>query len=160
MFFLTGCGLQKQPEDSMHVAESAKPEQVDLFKKPMRAAFLLDIRGKEHWLLEPEFQFKTERAYLAPSAKNIVFFRAADVTWNEFFSSVGVKIEGDCLTLQDEKVCATEGEKFQVVLNSEPKEFDSTWPIRSGDRLFIGIQKDAVTRQTLAHVPDPWTVEE
>jgi hypothetical protein len=157
--FLGGCILKQREAAPNLIAESSSPSP-ELFSTPMRAGFLIDLRGKEQWITDPDFQFKNERVYLTPKAKNVVFFRAGDVTWGEFFETVGVKVEGNCVTVQGEQTCTAEGERLEVVINSEAKPYDPTWPMHSGDRVFIGIEKDAVGREVLAKVPDPWTVEE
>lgn len=158
-FFLTGCTFPGRKEEPNLIAQAA-PQEQKLFDKPMHAAFLFELNGKEVWVDSPEFQFVSDRAYLAPQAKNVVFFRASDVTWGEFFSSIQVKIEGNCVTIGDEQTCAKDGEKLSVVFNSESLPYDANWKMNSGDRLFASIGKDAPSRTQLSQVPDPWAAGE
>lgn len=159
-FFLSACVFPGQREEPNLIAEASSPVQETLFAKPMRAAFLLNLRGEDMWMSSPDRQFVSERVYLTPQAENVVFFRASDVTWGEFFSTLKMSVEGSCITVADAKTCAQEGEQLHVVLNSESHAFDPNWKMNSGDRLYIGIAKEAPSREQLARVPDPWTMDE
>ncbi len=82
----------------------------------------------------------TTRAYvhLHDGNGSIIHIHKPGLTIDDFFASIGLPIQGKCMTIESgEKLCPKDGKKWRLFENDSEVPFDGTFLFRDLDRLLI-----------------------
>lgn len=92
----------------------------------IHADFLIVVDGQEIDLSPDNFMSVAERilhphVHLHDNNGKVIHFHAPNVTLKEFLSSLHIELTKDCLTIEEQTSCNTDGKELSLYVNGELK---------------------------------------
>lgn len=138
--------------------QKTPPEKVEVRSAPTHnhAAFLIFTNGTKRDFSASMYHERSSRAHLHASHPEIVHIHAAGVTWQEFFDSLPMKLNQDCLTTgTGQEFCTSANLELKFFINGQKQDVLSQ-EIEDGDRLLVSFGKnDEEAKGQLTQVADP-----
>lgn len=125
--------------------------QKEIIFKPYTAKFAIYTNGTFRIFSDTRYHNKSEKVYINPSNPNLVNVSAENITWADFFKTLPMNLDPNCLTTgTSQEFCTNSKYKLQFFINgvNDPDALSNI--INSNDMLLItyGPQNsDAISSQ-------------
>lgn len=124
------------------------------------AAILLVIDGEQLNFGLPQFQLTSKYIHFEDNNPITIHKHAKNVPLEMLFSSIGITISADCITIEDygkqsftRDVCTRDGEELMIFINGQRYNSDiSTYEIKHNDRILIAIGHNETIPKYLAYL--------
>ena len=151
-YFINSKQLEQEPSDQSQQATTSS-ENVDY-----KASFAIYTNGTFRIFTDPKYHNLSEDVYIDSSNPNIVNVKKANTTWDDFFKTLPMKLEKECLTTGTGQVfCSNQTYAMQFFINGVADKDALNKQINPGDKLLITYESEKSSRITnqLESVPNP-----
>lgn len=103
-----------------------------------KASFVIFTNGTLRIFSDPRYHNLSTDIYLQSDNPNIVHVKKAEVTWDDFFKTLPMKLSYDCITTgTGQTFCSNANQKLKFYINGklEPNALDMV--IKNGDQLLV-----------------------
>ena len=136
-YFINSKQLEQEPSDQSQQATTSS-ENVDY-----KASFAIYTNGTFRIFTDPKYHNLSEDVYIDSSNPNIVNVKKANTTWNDFFKTLPMQLEKNCLiTGTKQTFCTNEEYTLQFYLNGEQNQSALDQVISPGDKLLVTYEKE------------------
>jgi hypothetical protein len=103
-----------------------------------KAAFLIYTNGTKRIFSDSRYHNKSEEVFIESSNPNIINIRSENITWTDFFSTLPMKLDSDCLTTgTGQEFCNNTKHKLQFFVNGIKDPDALSKVINEGDKLLV-----------------------
>ncbi|KKQ34383.1 MAG: hypothetical protein US51_C0041G0005 [Microgenomates group bacterium GW2011_GWA2_37_6] len=122
------------------------------------ASFAIYTNGTFRIFTAPMYHNLSNDVFIQASNPNIVYVRKSNTTWRDFFATLPMKLDENCLTTGTNQIfCSDEKLTLQFYLNGEKNKSALDQIINPGDKLLVTYEKEnaATIQQQLQSIPNP-----
>lgn len=137
--FFAGCANKKLTiEDAAVHAPTPLPENVVENQEPFTASFEIYTLGTKRIFTDSKYHQQSTRVYLEELDPSIVHVTTRGVTWQEFFNSLPMELDSDCLiTGTGQKFCSGDTGTLTFYINGTADTRALSRPIVANDTLVV-----------------------
>lgn len=119
--------------NSLPNSQTSTPQSTDI-----NASFAIFTNNTFRIFTASMYHNLSEDVYIEASNPNIVHVKKTGTTWNDFFSTLPVKLTSTCLTTgTKETFCTGERGTLQFYINGQRNDSALSQEIREGDKLLV-----------------------
>lgn len=108
-----------------------------------KAKFLIYTNGTLRIFTDPKYHNKSNKAFIEPDSPNTVTIKESGTTWRDFFTTLPMKLEEDCLTTgTGQTFCNNEKYSLQFYINGVKNQKALDEEIRENDKLLITYESE------------------
>lgn len=129
------------------------PQSVD-----ERAAFAIFTEGTFRIFTAAMYHERAADIFITAADPNVIIIKKPRLTWANFFETLPMKLNHDCLTTGTGRTfCTGRGGTLKFYLNGERQTQVLDLPIRQGDKLLVsfGPENDPAIAAQLKRIPQP-----
>lgn len=122
------------------------------------ASFLIYTDGLKRNFSNPKYHNQSPTVYLTKENPGTIIVKKANTTWGDFFNTLPMKLEPDCLTTGDgEKLCTNNEKTLKFYINGQKSPNFVYEKINDGDRALIsfGNENDLEIQKQIEQIPLP-----
>lgn len=122
----------------------------------IQASFAIFTNGTFRVFTASMYHNVSQEAYIDASSPNIVQVKKLGTTWNDFFSTLPVKLSSECLiTGTKETFCTGNKGTLRFYINGEENTNALSQKINDGDKLLVtfGTESEDAIKQQIDRVP-------
>lgn len=121
------------------------------------ASFAIYTNGTFRIFEDSRYHNLSEEIYIDSSNPNVIQIKKGNFTWSDFFKTLPMKIEKDCLTTGTGQLfCSNQSYKLQFFINGnqDPNALEKT--IKPNDKLLVTYEQEdsEVIKEQIKSVPD------
>lgn len=122
-----------QPSSAPSVTDIATPEIVNY-----KASFEIHTNRTIRVFSDPRYHNLSPDVYIEAANPNVVIVKKSQVTWQDFFNTLPMKLEKECLTTGTGQVfCSGSDGKLEFFINGVKEENALNIVINDGDKLLV-----------------------
>lgn len=160
--FITFAIISNKKEDpqsqfSQEIQQKLTPTSQQIQPVGKQASFAIFTNGTFRVFTASMYHNLSEDVFIEASNPNIIKIKKAGTTWNDFFSTLPLKITNDCLiTGTKETFCSNKDYSLKFYLNGERKTQILDQVIQDRDTLLItyGNESEATISKQIQRVPN------
>lgn len=139
IFFLKPKPQQKAAQTKRDSEEQMIQKNVELSPFPkIHASFAIFTNGTMRSFAAPKYHTLSPNVFITAQQPNIVTVTVPNATWNEFFLSLPMRLNPECLTTgDDERFCNGPEGKMSFFINGVEDKRALIKPIKQGDSLLV-----------------------
>lgn len=153
IFLTTGVSKQEtQTTQSPAATTNLSPQEVNY-----SASFAIFTNGTFRIFTNPMYHNLSKDVYIEASNPNIVYIKKSEITWNDFFRTLPLKLTKECLTTGTKQTFCTDTQgTFKFYLNGKEDTDALDKKIKQGDELLVtyGSENDEQVQEQLQQVPN------
>lgn len=145
----------QKPRDKTLVSLST-PSPTDQVRKPIQASFAIFTNGTLRIFTDNKYHNLSTDVYLESSNPDIVQVKAENITWNDFFATLPMKLTKDCLTTgTGQQFCTDKSQTLRFYLNNQQDPDALSRQINQGDKLLVtfGAETESEVEGQLERIP-------
>ena len=132
------------------------PQATEEIEVDTRASFTIFTNGTLRIFTDSRYHNLSPDVYIESPNPNIVHIKKAGITWDDFFKTLPMKLEDDCLTTGTGQVfCTNETSALKFYLNEQLDAAALSRVINPGDKLLVsyGPLNDPAIEYQLEQIP-------
>lgn len=115
-----------------------KTPQTNQIEYPFTAKFAIFTNNTFRIFTDSKYHNQSAAVYITNDNPNYISITNNEITWGDFFETLPMKVEKDCLTTgTNQKFCSNETYKLQFFINGERSETALNEVIKHNDQLLI-----------------------
>lgn len=121
------------------------------------ASFVIFTNGTLRIFTAPMYHNLSTDVYIQVENPNIIQVKKEGITWDDFFKTLPIKLDQECLTTGTKQTfCTGENGTLKFYLNGEKTDDALTKEIKQGDKLLVsfGPTDDPQIKNQLTQIPD------
>lgn len=108
----------------------------------IKASFTIRTNGTLRIFTDPKYHNRSEIVYIAPDSSSTVVVKKTGVTWNDFFITLPMSLDSNCLTTgTGQTFCTDEKGDLLFYINGVLDPDALSKPINEGDKLFVDYKR-------------------
>lgn len=126
--------------------------------KDIKASFIIYTNGTRRDFTASKYHNQSTDIFLEAATPNIVNVKKSGLTWADFFKTLPMKLEKDCLTTGTGQVfCNNDNGSLKFYLNGQLNPNALEMEIKEGDKLLVtyGIENGNQVQDQLNSIPNP-----
>ncbi|MEX2028115.1 MAG: hypothetical protein WD988_01270 [Candidatus Curtissbacteria bacterium] len=134
IIILSGCSSTK-----LNSSSTAPSPQVQVQEKvDFQASFEIYTDGLKRNFSNPKYHNKSEDVFITAEDPSIIHVKRSEIKWGDFFDTLPMKLEKECLTTGDgERLCNSQTKTLKFYVNNVENPNFLNEKIKSGDKARI-----------------------
>lgn len=122
----------------------------------IRASFAIFTNGTFRIFSDPKYHNKSPDVYIPTDQTNIVLVSGEDITWSDFFKTLPMKLEKDCLTTGTGQLfCSDKINKLKFYINGRFDPDALERKINENDKFLVSFgNSDNNLKEEFSQIPD------
>lgn len=136
---------------------SPSPEAAEIQNTEFKASFAVFTNGTFRIFTDSRYHNLSENVYIGSKNPNIVIIKNENTTWKDFFATLPMKIDSNCITTGTGQVfCSGEKGRLKFFINGRADPEALNKKINNGDKLLVsfGAENQSQIETQLAQIPD------
>ena len=160
VLLLSGTGLFFFTKKDDKTSASPSPSSLIVSENKnvdIKAGFAIFTNGTYRIFSDKKYHNLSQEVYIESQNPNIVVVKNAETTWGDFFKTLPMKLEKDCLTTGTGQLfCTGESGELKFYINNTQNQDALTKKISNGDKLLVTFgSKESNLKYELSQIPDP-----
>jgi hypothetical protein len=120
------------------VVKTDSPEEILPKFENFTATFEIYTNGTKRIFTDPKYHNKSLDVYIESKNPSLINVQKPDITWSDFFATLPMKLDKECLTTGTGQVfCSNKDKKLRFYINEIEKQDALTSKISPGDFLKV-----------------------
>lgn len=122
------------------------------------ASFAIFTNGIFRVFSAPMYHNRSKDVFIQADNPNIAHVKKAEITWNDFFKTLPIKLTKQCLTTGTKQTfCTNANDTLRFYLNGKRDQSALDKQIENGDKLLVsyGNKSEDLIEKQLQQVPNP-----
>lgn len=152
VFYFVNSAKIKQKSNNQLQSPTTSSENVDY-----KASFTIYTNGTFRIFSASMYHNLSKDVYIEASNPNLVNVKKANASWRDFFATLPMKLDENCLiTGTKQTFCTNDKYVLQFYLNGEKDQSALDQPIKPGDKLLViyGKENSPSIQQQLESIPE------
>lgn len=122
----------------------------------LKASFAIFTNGTFRIFSDDKYHNQSSDVFIPTGETNIISVKKTGVTWSDFFKSLPMKLEKDCLTTGTGQLfCSDKNNNLKFYINGISNPDALSEEIKNGDKLLVSFgASDSNLKYELSQIPD------
>jgi hypothetical protein len=139
---IAGLSIAFAKSDDSNKTESVSkvitPANISPQPTNIKASFLIYTNGTKRIFNDSRYHNQSKDVFIEPSTPNEIHVKTSGIKWNDFFSTLPMKLEKDCLTTGIGQIfCTNDKYELQFYINGVKNQNALDAEIKQGDKLLV-----------------------